>query len=281
MKKFLITALKIVVFFIGWAVLSGIIDIPSENPAVWRFFAELIPLAVMLIFTAVFLLLEKKDIKIPIKDNMGKGILTGTTIGLAWIGITSAILMFSKQLSVIGKNDIPFLWLWIVSAFINVIMQELLVRGYIYQLLKKRYSLPAAVIVTSLLFTVMHGGAIEAGIAPVVNVITMCLFTTALYESEKTLLAPIMTHAVWNIVGALFLGGVSLADDYPHILTLSASKNTLLSGGDYKIEASVVVTILNIALMVFFYIQYRNQKISGSKSDSSDIRLINLSMSSK
>lgn len=69
-----------------------------------------------------------------------------------------------------------------------------------------------------------------------------------------------MAHAVWNIVGALFLGGVSLADDYPHLLTLSASANTLLSGGSYKIEASIVTTILNIALMVLFYFRYCNKK---------------------
>ena len=91
-------------------------------------------------------------------------------------------LLLLKQFEIIGKSEVPLLWLWII---------------------------------TTILFTVMHGGAIEAGILPVVNVVTMCLFTTALYEAEGTLLAPIMAHAVWNIVGSLYLGGVSLADDYP------------------------------------------------------------------
>ena len=57
MKKLLITILKIVVFFIGWAVFSGIIDIPNDNPAIWRFFAELIPLSVIILFTVVFWLI--------------------------------------------------------------------------------------------------------------------------------------------------------------------------------------------------------------------------------
>ena len=260
MKKFLITTLKIVVFFIGWAVLSGVIDIPSSEPVVWRFFAELIPLAFMLIFTAAFLLIEKRKIRIPVKDNAVKGVITGTAIGLVWIGAAAAILFISKQLSVVGKNEIPRLWLWVVAAFLNVVMQELLVRGYIYQLLNEKYNLTAAVIITTTLFTLLHGGAFEAGLIPVINVVTMCLFTSALYESEKTLLAPVMAHAVWNIVGALFLGGVSLADDYPHVLTLSASSNTLLSGGSYKIEASVVVTALNLVLMILCYIRYKNRK---------------------
>ena len=260
MKKLLITIVKIVVFFIGWAVLSGIIDIPSDNPAVWRFFAELIPLAVMILFTVAFWLIEKKTINIPIKENIGKGTLSGIVIGIIWIGAAAAILIFSKQLEIIGKNEISLFWLWILSAFLNVIMQELLVRGYIYQLLKERFNLPAAVIVTTAIFTFMHGGAFEAGVIPVINVVTMCLFTTALYESEKTILAPIMAHSIWNIIGALILGGVSLADDYPSILIMTASPNKLLSGGTYKIEASIVVTILNVVLMGIFYIRYRRTK---------------------
>lgn len=260
MKKLLITILKIMVFFIGWAVLSGIIDIPSDNPAIWRFFAELIPLTVMILFTVVFWLIEKKTVNIPIKENLGKGALAGIAIGIIWIGAVSSILIFSKQLEITGKNEVSFLWLWILSAFLNVIMQELLVRGYIYQLLKERYNLPAAVLVTTVIFTFMHGGAFEAGVIPVINVVTMCLFTTALYESEKTILAPIMAHSIWNIVGALILGGVSLADDYPSILTMTASANKLLSGGAYKIEASIVVTILNVVLMGIFYIRYQKTK---------------------
>lgn len=259
------TILKILIFFVGWAVLSGIIDIPVDNTAVWRFFAELIPFAVIIVFTIVFLLIEKKNINIPIKDNIGKGTLIGSVVGSCWIGIASGVLLLSKQLAIVEKNNVSMLWLWIISAFINVVMQELLIRGYIYQLLKQKYNLSAAVIVTTALFSFMHGGALEAGIIPVINVITMCLFTTALYESERTLIAPIMAHAIWNIIGSLFLGGVSLADDYPHILTMTASSNTVLSGGDYKIEASIVTLILNVVLMIVFYIRFRKRKIQDGK----------------
>ena len=128
MKKLLITILKIVVFFIGWAVLSGIIDIPSDNPAIWRFFAELIPLTVMILFTVVFWLIDKKTVNIPIKENIGKGSLTGVVIGIIWIGVASSILIVTKQLEISGKNEVSLLWLWVISAFLNVIMQELLVR---------------------------------------------------------------------------------------------------------------------------------------------------------
>lgn len=260
MKKLWITILKIVSFFIGWAVLSGIIEIPSDNPAIWRFFAELVPFVVMILFTVIFWLIEKKAVHIPIKENMARGTLLGMVIGIIWIGAAAAILIVSKQLKITGRNEVPLLWLWILSAFINVIMQELLVRGYIYQLLKEQYSLPVAVIVTTAIFTFLHGGAFEAGVIPVINVATMCIFTTALYESEGTILAPTMAHSIWNIVGALILGGVSLADDYPSLLIMTPSENQLLSGGGYKLEGSIVVTVLNVALTLIFYARCRKRK---------------------
>ena len=63
-KKVVVSILKIIIFFIGWAVLAGIIEVPIEDPAIWRFFAELIPFLVMVVFTVIFLLIEKKQIKI-------------------------------------------------------------------------------------------------------------------------------------------------------------------------------------------------------------------------
>lgn len=74
-----------------------------------------------------------------------------------------------------------------------------------------------------------------------------------------------MAHAVWKIVESIFLGCVNLAEDYPHMFTLISSQNTLLSGGEYKIEASIIVTIINIVLTTLFFIKLkllnRNKKI--------------------
>ena len=127
-------------------------------------------------------MIEKKEVRIPIMQNSIKGILSGTVAGIIWIGFSATLLLVSNQMVIIEYNDVPLLGLWILSAFINVAMQEMLVRGYIYQLLKTRYNLSVAIFVTTAIFTLLHGGVFEAGIVPVVNVITMCLFTTALYE---------------------------------------------------------------------------------------------------
>ena len=132
MKKTFVIFLKIVLFFVGWAVLSGVVDIPNDNSAIWRFFAEFIPFVVIVIFTIIFLMIEKKEVRIPIMQNSIKGILSGTVAGIIWIGFSATLLLVSNQMVIIEYNDVPLLGLWILSAFINVAMQEMLVRGYIY-----------------------------------------------------------------------------------------------------------------------------------------------------
>ena len=266
MKKALVILLKIIIFFIGWAIIAGIIEIPNDNPSVWRFYAELIPLVVMVVFTVVFLKFEKNEVKIPIRENAGKGTLVGIISGIIWIALSAGIMLGTKQLLIIGETDVSMAWLWISSAFINVIMQELLVHGYIYQLLKTRYNLKLAVIITTAIFTFLHGGAFEAGSVAVINVITMCLFTTAIYEAENTILAPIMAHTIWNIVGAIFLGCVSLSEDYPSMLLMKPMNESVISGGAYMMEGSIIVLAVNTILMFFFLMKYKkkNSKINSN-----------------
>ena len=109
-----------------------------------------------------------------------------------------------------------------------------------------------AAIITTVLFTVLHGGAFEAGVIPVLNVFTMSLLMIAVLEYSGSIIAPTIMHFLWNGIGALVLGGVSLADDYPSLLVTSFTGNEILSGGICKIEGSVIVLFVNVSLIVLF-----------------------------
>ena len=254
MKKALKNTAKVIIFFLAWAICVSIGDINSDNPAIWRFWAEVIPFLWTLLLTIIFLCIERGKVKIPVFRNIAKGSLAGFITGVLWIGISAGIVILTGSSQIEFENGVEYLWLWIFSAFINTIMQELLARGHIYRLLKKEYNILIAAIVSTALFTFMHSGAFEAGLIPVLNVITMSLFMTALYEKTETIAAPILAHAVWNIAGAIILGGVSLADDYPSLYTMTAAENVLISGGDYKIEGSIIVFVLNILFGLFFWL---------------------------
>lgn len=211
------------------------------------------PLLAIIAFTFIFWLIEKKNIKLHLFDNPVKGIALGAIIGIVWLAFPVLIMYIAKIIDFDGTNSIDLFPVWVLAAFLNVIMQELLVRGYLYQMLKQRHNAAAAAIATTALFTALHGGALEAGVIPVLNVLTMSLLMTVVLEYSGSIIAPVVMHFLWNGIGALVLGGVSLADDYPSLLITSFTGNEILSGGPCGMEGSVVVLAVNVIFIVFFY----------------------------
>ena len=263
MKKLFITGTKAIFFFVGWAVLAGLLPIPdSSNGAVWRFWAELIPFLCVVGLTLIFWLMEKRKIEMHIISKPFRSVCIGFGTGVLWLGAAIIILAGLGVMRITATDTFPMLWLWLLSALINTIMQELLVRGYLYQMIKRNYNVVAAMVVTTALFTFMHGGAFEAGIVSVLNVITMSILMTTVLEYIQSLIAPVVMHFVWNGVGGIIFGVVSLADDYPHLFTTVFTGNTLLSGGMPKMEGSIVVLTINIALTLLFLLFLKSNEKS-------------------
>ncbi|MDO4739883.1 MAG: type II CAAX endopeptidase family protein [Eubacteriales bacterium] len=261
MKTILLTLAKCLAFFLGWAIAAGLCPLPSAvSPAVWRLWAEITPLLAICLFTALFWGIEKRSLRLCLFRFPGKGLLIGASAGLFWLGAPVLLLWGMGAAHFTHAGPVEALPLWWIAACLNVATQELLVRGYMYQLIKQRHNLPAAVIVTSLLFTLLHGGALEAGLVPTLNVLSMSLLMTIVLEYSGSLLAPILMHAIWNSVGALLLGGVSLADDYPHLLSMVLTGSELITGGPCKVEGSIIVLAVNLLLIGVFFILYKKQR---------------------
>lgn len=205
MKKLVLVSLKTIAFFVGWAICASILPIPDAKSAVvWRFWAELIPLLSVIGFTIIFWLIDKRKIRLHMIGKPVYNIVLGCITGTIWLGVSVVILSIIGVIHIDGRNQISMLWLWLFSAFINTVMQEVLVRGYLYQMIKNNYNIVAAVIVSTGLFTFAHGGAFEAGILPVLNVITMSLFVTAVLEYTESLIAPIVIHFYGMVLAQLF-----------------------------------------------------------------------------
>lgn len=256
LKKAIGVVIKSVLFFIFFVVCIAFINPPeSLSPVFWRFFAELIPLIIIIIGTLIFWLIDKRSFELHLTKRPLYGVCIGILSGIIWLGASTGILIILGVMRFEGSNHVGLIGIWFFSALINAATQEILVRGYLYQMVKSKYNLLVATIVTTALFTFLHGGAFEAGVIPVLNVITMSLFMTTLLEYTDSLVAPIVIHFFWNGVGAIILDGVSLPSDYPHLLNSIFEGNQILSGGIWKIEGSIVVFVLNLVLSSYFLIR--------------------------
>lgn len=255
MKKFLIIALKVFVFFMGWALLAGLLPVPATtNHALWRFWAELIPLLAVIFMNWIFWMVDKRKLHLCIFRHMRKGCSVGLITGIVWLFGSLGILYLLGTVSYQGSHSVDSLWIWFISAFLNAMMQELLVRGYLYQMIKKRYNLVAATVVTTALFVLLHG---DMNLVSLLNVVTMSLMMTCMLEYTQSLWAPIMAHFIWNAVGHLIFGAVSLASDYPQFMILKFVGSDILSGGVRQLEGSIIVLLMNGILCGFFLAKAR------------------------
>jgi membrane protease YdiL (CAAX protease family) len=258
MKKHLIVAGKAIAYFVLCAVTVAVMTVPSvsepaflgDNSALLRLWWELIPLTGVLIVTVIFVFaIEKNKIKISLLNNQIRNTVLGLLLGCAWLGTVIAILTFMGVLSFGNKNNVAYLPIWFIAVFFNVTMQNYLFRGYLFSLFREKYSTVAAVTLTTILFTAMHGGAFEAGAVAVLNVATMSVFVSLLLIYTKSLLAPIIVHFIWNSIGRLIFGVVYMTEDYPSLWSSSLTGNKLISGGSFQMEGSIVVLIINLLLI--------------------------------
>ena len=138
MKKLVSVSIKTIIFFVGWAICVSVIPIPNTDSAViWRFWAELIPLVSIIALTLIFWLIDKRKTRLHLTGKLVNNIILGCVTGATWLGVSVGILAIIGVVHIDGRNQISMLWLWMISAFLNTVMQEMLVRGYLYQMLKR------------------------------------------------------------------------------------------------------------------------------------------------
>jgi hypothetical protein len=138
--------------------------------------------------------------------------------------------------------------------------EEIICRGVIFRLIDERWNTWVALLVSALLFGLMHISndkatwwssmtiAIEAG-----------LLLAAAYKWSGTLWVPIGIHWAWNYVqGNVFGLAVSGSKAGTTILATTVNGPDIITGGPFGPEASIVAVILGTFFtLVFLANRYR------------------------
>jgi len=99
-----------------------------------------------------------------------------------------------------------FLFLLTVS-FVVPICEELLFRGYLQSFFKKKFSVPFAIIVSSLIFALFHyTGSQGAGNFVIIpSLFFLSLYLGFVYEKFGTIAAPIGLHTTFNFISTMMI----------------------------------------------------------------------------
>jgi len=127
-------------------------------------------------------------------------------------------------------------------------MEEIMVRGYIQGRLMTKMNKFGAMAIASLVFAAMHIPNPNIGLFPLFNLFLAGLLLGASYMYTRNLWFPIALHTAWNWIQGPILGyEVSGTKMFPSVLQLHLPEESIINGGRFGFEGSIICTILMIA----------------------------------
>jgi membrane protease YdiL (CAAX protease family) len=204
--------------------------------------------------------IDKKSIKSlgfsfsPFKNDFYIGLI----LGIILISIGFAILSASGMLSVIDTNIniallIGYVALFVIASF----NEEIMIRGYILNNLCDSMNQYIALIISSLLFSVMHLGNANVTILSFINIFLAGILLGIYYIHKRNLWLPIALHFSWNFFQGPVYGFEVSGVDISGIITQDLQGSDTLTGGPFGFEGSIIATVLMILAILFLHYKYK------------------------
>jgi membrane protease YdiL (CAAX protease family) len=182
--------------------------------------------------------------------NFGLGVAIGA--GAAAVMLALPLLGASGHL-VWNKNNVPFAWSRLLFYFGTLLFgaagEEILFRGYAFQLLIQKMGPFATVLPVGVLFGLAHAGNSSSTILSILNTSLWGIILGIAFWRSRDLWLPIGLHFGWNAVLPVF--GVNLSG-----LTIDLTRyvyqwdlSPLWSGGAYGPEGGLLTTIFGALVL--------------------------------
>ncbi|MBR1764504.1 MAG: CPBP family intramembrane metalloprotease [Ruminococcus sp.] len=198
--------------------------------------------------------------------------LLGGAAGVLLLGLCvgGALLAGALKYNGTGRPDALLLCVMFAGYAIQGATEEVMSRGLVLGALKDKVPLPLAIGASTLTFVAPHllsmGGSDPAVmLAGVLNLVLFSVLMCLLTLRTGSLLMACGLHSVWNFVLGSVLGisvsGGEAAEN--SVLELSAKGNSLLNGGAYGLEASIITTAVLTAAVICLLLTAKNTKKGG------------------
>jgi len=193
--------------------------------------------------------------------NYKADLLKGLVWGAALISLGFFALYFSGFITVIDSDFGAIQWLSYIAFFVIVAFnEEILVRGYVLTNLMASMNKYWALIVTALLFSVMHLGNDSTSLISTANIFIAGIMLGVYTIHKRNLWFPIAMHFTWNFFQGPILGFEVSGTKMESVINQQVSGNSLVTGGDFGFEGSLLLTIMMIASTIYIHMTYKNNE---------------------
>ena len=204
-----------------------------------------------------------------VKKGALKDYLSGFGVGIFMVTVVVGIIALFGNVEVVdespnttGIDSLLIVLLFLGGFIIQGACEEILSRGWMLQVIGARYWPWLGVILSSLLFAILHLGNMGITVMPVVNLVLFGLFMAMYVMKDSNLWAVCGWHSSWNwMLGNVYGLSVSGFGEKVTIFDLNTSGNELISGGGFGPEGSLVTSVvLIIGILLLSYIILKSKK---------------------
>ena len=187
------------------------------------------------------------------KDDFVSGLLLGVgliVLGFGTLYIFNFLSVTSIQFSLIDQ-------LFYLSLFAVVSLnEEIAIRGYILQNLSRSFNKYIALVLSSLVFMIMHIGNPNMSAVPLFNLFLAGLLLGVYCIHKNNLWFPIGAHITWNYFQGPVLGFEVSGNDVDSIFIQSLNGSELITGGEFGFEGSIILTTFMIIGIIYLDRRY-------------------------
>ena len=216
----------------------------------------------------VCLKLEKRNL-----SSMGirrRGILSeyGIGLGLGAVLFSLAVLIAyttnAIEISVNPDADLGMILLFFLAFMVQALSEELLCRGYLMMSLARTASPLASVLISALIFAVLHSGNTAVTPLALLNILLVGVVFGVYTLKRGSIWGAAAIHAAWNFMqGNVF--GIPVSGTSVNISLFNVSLNELrhqVNGGAFGLEGGLAVTIvLLIAIGLVFPLKTKKSEL--------------------
>lgn len=174
---------------------------------------------------------------------------SGALFGALLIGVCATIVAMTTPVDHAAGNGFP--WLEVMAVFAPAaVHEELLFRGYVFQKLREWHRWFAIVLIAAV-FAALHAGNSAVSNLGLANIFLGGILLGLAYERHLRLWFPIGLHLAWNVMTGPILGHeVSGYESMRTLLVERGDGPAWATGGDFGIEGSVWMTVVEVAAIV-------------------------------
>jgi len=189
------------------------------------------------------------------KMDLVKGLIWGAAL----ISVGFFALYISDFISIVETDFGAIQWFSYIAFFAIVAFnEEILVRGYVLTNLMTSMNKYWALIVSALLFSVMHLANDSTSLLSTVNLFLAGIMLGIYTIHKRNLWFPIAMHFTWNFFQGPILGFEVSGTKMDSVISQQVSGSTLITGGEFGFEGSLLLTVMMIVSTLYIHMTYKN-----------------------